>query len=90
MRALGSIGYAASDNVDALNDVISRHPTHPLPTIPVGHIIPPPFTVDQHTVSYALKSFPRGTSYGGSRLRVKHLLDVTSGITTPSASVCLS
>ena len=42
MRALGSSSYAPSDNVDALKDIISRHPTHPLPTIPVGHVIPPP------------------------------------------------
>ena len=90
MRALGFSGYAPSDNVDVLKDIISRHPTHPLPTIPVGHIIPPPIIVDQHAVSCALKSFPRGTSPGGSSLRVQHLLDVTSGITTPSASVCLS
>ena len=58
MRALGSSGYAPSDNVDAVKDIISRHPTHPLPTIPAGHIIPPPITVDQHAVSCALKSFP--------------------------------
>ena len=28
-------------------------------------------------------------SSGGSSLRVQHLLDITSGLTTPSASVCL-
>ena len=61
MQALGSIGYAPSDNVDALNDIMSRHPTHPLPVTPVGHTIPPFLTVDQHAVSCALKSFPRGT-----------------------------
>ena len=90
MQALGSIGYAPSDNVDALNDIMSRHPTHPLPVTPVGHTIPPSLTVYQHAVSCALKSFPRGTSPGGSSLRVQHFLDITSGLTTPSASVCLS
>ena len=44
MQALGSIGYAAlSDNVDALNDIMFRHPTHPLPVTLVGHTIPPSF-----------------------------------------------
>ena len=90
MQALGSIGYAPSDNVDALNVIMFCHPTHPLPVTPVGHTIPPSLTVDQQAVSCALKSFPRGTSPGGSSLRVQHLLDITSGLTTPLASVCLS
>ena len=63
---------------------------HPTPVTPVGHTIPPSLTVDQHAVCCALKSFPRSTSSGGSNLRVQHLLDITSGLTTPSASVCLS
>ena len=83
MRALGFIGYAGSDNVDALKDIISHHPINPLPTIPVGHIILPPITVDQHAVSCVLKSSPRGTSSGGSSLRVQRLLDINNN------SLCL-
>ena len=51
MWALGSSDYTPSDIVDALKDIISCHPSHPLPTIPVEHIIPPPITIDEHTVS---------------------------------------
>jgi len=77
MRALGATGCASPENVAALND-LSRHPQNPLPDV-----------VDSEAVLFALKSFPRGSSPGGSCLQAQHLLDATAGSTTPAAIECL-
>ena len=46
--------------------------------------------MDPEAVLSALKSFPRGSSPGGSRLRVQHLFSATSGSSVPVSSACLA
>ena len=64
MRALGSAGCASPDNAKALNDLLSRHPQHPIPQRSGVHFTPPPISVDPEAVLSALKSFPHGSSPG--------------------------
>ena len=90
MRALGSAGCASLDNAKALNDLLSRHPRYPIPQCSGVHSTPPSISVDPEAVLSALKSFPRGSSPGGSRLRVQHLLSATSGSSAPVSSACLA
>ena len=90
MRALVANGRTSADNVEALNDIIAHHPCHSLPTQSDNHTISPSITVDSCGVTFALKRFPRRSSPGGSKLRAEHLLDITSGSTSPYAPSCLS
>ena len=78
-------GRTSADNVEALNDIIARHPHHSLPIQSDNHTISPSITIDLCGVTFALKRFPRG-----SKLRAQHLLDSTSGSTSPYAPSCLS
>ena len=62
-------------------------PQHSLPAVVEdlsSHI-----TVGSDQVLLALRSFPQGSSPGGFRLRVQHLLDAISGTTVPAAQQCL-
>ena len=89
MRALVANGRTSPDNVEALNDIIARHPRHSLPTQSDNHTISPSITVDSCGVTFALKRFPHGSSLG-PKLHAQHLLDITSGSTSPYAPSCLS
>ena len=64
MRALGSAGCASPDNAKALNDLLSRHPQHPIPQRSGVHSTPPSISVDPEAVLSALKSFLHGSSPG--------------------------
>ena len=90
MRALGATGCASSDNMEALNELVSCHPKHPLLSRPDDYSVPPPISVDSEAVLMALSAFPRGTSPGGTQLRAQHLLDAVVGNTAPAATVCLA
>ena len=90
MHALGSAGCTSPDNAKALNDLLSRHPQYPISQRSGVHFTPPSISVDPEAVLSALKSFPRGSSPGGSRLRVQHLLSATSGSSVPVSSACLA
>ena len=59
MRALGVAGCASHDNTEALKNLVSRHPQHPLPVTPADYVQPSPLSVDSEAVLSALKSFPR-------------------------------
>ena len=65
MRSLGSLGCAASDDNEAFEELVGRHPTHNLPSL--SDDIPPFLVVDSAAVLAALKAFPK--------VRVQELLD---------------
>ena len=90
MRALVANGRTSADNVEALNDIIARHPHHSPPTQSDNHTISPSININLCGVTFALKRFPHGSSPGGSKLRAQHLLDITSGSSSPYAPSCLS
>ena len=86
MRALGSHGSALSTDPAALEEMQRRHPQSELPS--PSEDVPTPLLVDQEQVLSALRSFRRGSSPGGSKLRIQHLLDAISGTTAPAAVEC--
>ena len=90
MRALGAEGCASTDDPKALSDLAARHPHHALPVLPQDYVQPPPIVASPDSVLSALRSFPQGSSPGGSRLRAQHLLDATAGSSSPAPSLCLA
>ena len=86
MRALGSHSSALSTDPAALEEMQHRHPQSELPS--PSENVPTPLLVDQKQVLSALRSFRRGSSPGGSKLRIQHLLDAISGTTAPAAVEC--
>lgn len=78
IRILSSNGVAPA-TADTLQDLHQKHPYAPSPTIPTDDISVPSLSVDATAVLSALKSFPKGTSYGRDGLRAQHLLDAMSG-----------
>ena len=86
LRALGSQGIAPPSDTTALLELQKRHPQRLLTTLDEN--IPTPITVDSERVLCALRAFPQGSSPGGSRLRVQHLLDAISGTTVPAGQQC--
>ena len=87
IRILGSNGCVAHDDTSALEDLRCRHPSRDLP--PWSDNLPPPLVVDTAAVFAGLRSFPKGTSPGSSKLRVQHLLDVITGTISSFAGACL-
>ena len=87
IRILGSNGYAAHDDTSALEDIRCRHPCHHL--YPWSDTHPIPQVVDTAAVLDGLRSFPKGTSPGSSKLRVQHLLDAITGTISPLPGACL-
>ncbi|GJT18909.1 reverse transcriptase domain-containing protein [Tanacetum coccineum] len=78
VRVLSSSGVAPY-NDDTLEDLKTKHPFKPPPSLP--HI-----SIDHHhlvaspaVVLDRIKSFPRGTSCGRDGLRAQHLMDCLSG-----------
>ena len=90
MWALGAEGCASIDDPKALSDLAARHSHHALPVLPQDYAQPPPMVASPDSVFSALRSFPQGSSPGGSRLRVQHLLDATAGSFSPAGSICLT
>jgi len=86
MRALGSTGCASPADPAALQELQDRHPAAELP--PSSDCPQPSLVVDEEAVMNALRSFPRGSSPGGSKLRAQHLADAISGTTAPAAADC--
>ena len=86
MRPLGSHGSALSTDPAALEEMQRGHPQSELPS--PSEDVPTPLLVDQEQVLSALRSFRRGSSPGGSKLRIQHLLDAISGTTAPAAVEC--
>ena len=86
MRTLGSNGTASSTDPSALEEMQRRHPQSELPS--TSEDVPSPLVVDQEQVLSALRSFRRGSSPGGSKLRIQRLLDAISGTTVPAAVEC--
>ena len=84
---LGSNGCAAHDDTSTLEDLHCRHPSHDLP--PWSDNLPPPLVVHTAAVLAGLKSFPKGTSPGSSKLRVQHFLNAITGTISPFAGACL-
>ncbi|GKD22520.1 hypothetical protein Tco_1224223, partial [Tanacetum coccineum] len=78
VRVLSSFGVAPYNDA-TLEDLKSKHPFKPAPSLPhtqIDHhhlIASPPVVLDR------IKSFPRGTSRGRDGLRAQHLLDCLSG-----------
>ena len=87
MQSLSSFGCASEDDNEALDELVERHPTHPLPT--VSDEMPLPLSVDSVSVLSALNAFPNGSSPGSSKLRAQHLIDATSGNISLDAQICL-
>ena len=87
MRILGSAGCASHDDASALKDLHDRHPTHVLPHW--SDNIPPPLVVNTEAVMRVLEAFPKGSSPGGSKMRLQHLLDAIRGTSSPFATICL-
>ena len=90
MRTQGATGCASSDNMEALSELVSRHPEHPLPSRPDDYSVPPHILVDSEAVLMVLRAFLQGNNLGGTRLRDQHILDAVVGITAPVATVCLA
>ena len=70
MRTLGSNGTAPSTDPSALEEMQRRHPQSELPS--TSEDVPSPLMVDQEQVLSALRFFRRGSSPGGSKLRIQH------------------
>ena len=86
-RSLQSQGCASENDSDALQDLINRHPLHPLPSW--CDELPPALCATASHVLESLKGFPLGNSPGFSKLRPQHLLDAIVGTCTPAAQECL-
>ena len=91
IQALSSQGVAETTNTKAFEELLSRHPFHPPPSVSID---PKPALVFQYesAVLSCLKAFPKGTSPGWSRLRAQYLLvlDAIVGTTAPSSHDCLA
>ena len=88
IQSLGSSGIADSNNPQALQDLLRRHPQAIIPD--TEDTIPPTLCVNTNLVMVALKSFRKDTSPGASHLRPQHLRDAVCGNSTPSSESCLS
>ena len=88
IQALSSQGVAETTNTKAFEELLSRHPFHPPPSVSID--LKPALVVDESAVLSCLKAFPKGTSPGWSRLRAQHLLDAIVGTTAPSSHDCLA
>ena len=87
MRSLRSNGCAPVDDMSAFEDLKHRHPYQPPPDW--SDDVPPPLFVTSALVLEALKTFPRASSPGFSKLRSQHLIDAIIGNATLSAQDCL-
>ena len=88
IQALSSQGVAETTDTKAFEELLSRHPFHPPPSVSID--LKPALVVDESAVLSCLKAFPKGTSPGWSRLRAQHLLDAIVGTTAPSSHDCLA
>ncbi|XP_026421804.1 uncharacterized protein LOC113317902 [Papaver somniferum] len=77
-RILSSNGVAL-DTADTLAELRQKHPYAPPLVIPSTAVEATPISVDSHVVLSAIRSFPKGTSWGKDGLRAQHLLDAFSG-----------
>ena len=87
LRSLGSHDVAPSSDTTALLELQNRH--HQCLPPAFDEDIPTPMTVDSEQVLSALRSFPQGSSPGGSRLCMQHHLDAICGTTVPAGQQCL-
>ena len=87
VQSLGSSGTAAPNDMEALDELLHRHPQHALPDW--SNDIPPSLTVSPDSVFAALRGFPKASSPGASQLQCQHLLDAIDANTSPSAKDCL-
>ena len=75
-RVLQSDGIAPN-NETTWELLKAKHPSGPVPSVPVTHSVP--VTLDQDfNILSILHSFPKDTAAGPSGLRVQHLLDAAS------------
>ena len=88
IQCLLSPGIALPDDPQAIEDLNLRHPQSPLP----NPVIDPPaaLSCSPEQVRSCLSSFPKGSSPGGSHLRIQHLVDICCHSTAPSAIECLN
>ena len=87
MQSLRSNGCAPVDDMSAFEELKHRHPYQPSPDW--SDDVPPPLFVTSALVLEALKTFPRASSPGFSKLRSQHVIDAIIGNATPSAQDCL-
>ena len=66
VQSLGSSGTAAPNDMEALDELLHRHPQHALPDW--SNDIPPSLTVSPDSVLAALRGFPKASSPGASQL----------------------
>lgn len=78
IHILSSDGLAPA-TPETLQDLMLKHPPAPPPSIPAHDNFVPALSVEDDVVLSAIKSFPKGTSYGRDGLRAHHLLDAFSG-----------
>ena len=85
--SLQSQECASENDSNTLQDLINRHPLHPLHSW--SDKLPPALCATASHVPESLKGFPLGSSPGFSKLRPQHLLDAIVGTCTPAAQECL-
>ena len=71
IQALCSGGLAPA-SPEVLEEMLTKHPQAPTPTIPTGPV-PPPADISDADVLRALKSFPSGSAPGPSSCRANYL-----------------
>ena len=71
IQALCSGGLAPA-SPEVLEEMLTKHPQAPTPTIPTD-LVPPPADITDADVLRALKSFPSGSAPGPSSCRANHL-----------------
>ncbi|GJR54668.1 hypothetical protein Tco_1405189 [Tanacetum coccineum] len=79
VRVLSSSGVAPY-NDDTLEDLKTKHPFKPAPSLPYIPIDHQHLIASPAVVLNKIKSFPRGTSYGRDELCAQYLMDCLSGV----------
>ena len=82
IQVLPSSGLA-SPSPDVLQEMLTKHPQSPPPSLPTDPV-PPPMVLSESIVSRSVRSFPRGSASGPSGFRVSHLREA---VLCPSPSL---
>ncbi|XP_076925450.1 uncharacterized protein LOC143588286 [Bidens hawaiensis] len=72
-------GGIAPFGKDTLDELVSKHPILPSPSMSVSLLSEPPLVVDVESVLGCTKSFSKWTSCGRDGLRAQHILDALCG-----------
>ena len=82
IQALSSSGLA-SPSPNVLQEIRTKHPQFPPPSLPTDHV-PPPMVLSESIVSCSVMSFTRGSAPGPSGFQVSHLREA---VLCPSPSL---